>query len=236
MWGPIAALRVVDHVADPVVAPPIEITSRGRLNLHKYDNKLQAQLERYLVKVGILQKGQTLSAQELLLQARRTTGSGGMRVNHGRGKTCACATAKTLAQVSREDRAEERRTGRVVAPCPPTVGTRKMGQNPALRVGSRNGNAQARADFQSLHFFSSLGVFEMTRKNQWVVPVNGGDQWGVRGEGNDRITSIHDTQQEAIDRARGIAINQQSELFIQGRDGQIRERNSYGNDPFPPKG
>jgi hypothetical protein len=44
---------------------PIEITSRGRLNLHKFDNKLQAQLERYLVKVGILQKGQTLSAQEL---------------------------------------------------------------------------------------------------------------------------------------------------------------------------
>ncbi len=44
---------------------PIEITSRGRLNLHKFDNKLQAQLERYLVKVGILQKGQILSAQEL---------------------------------------------------------------------------------------------------------------------------------------------------------------------------
>lgn len=61
-------------------------------------------------------------------------------------------------------------------------------------------------------------------------------KWGVRGEGNERITSIHDTQQEAIDRARGIAVNQQSELLIQGRDGQIRERNSYGDDPFPPKG
>ncbi|WP_268245296.1 DUF2188 domain-containing protein [Vulcaniibacterium thermophilum] len=33
-----------------------------------------------------------------------------------------------------------------------------------------------------------------------------------------------------------MAINQRSELFIQGRDGQIRERNSYGDDPFPPKG
>ena len=76
----------------------------------------------------------------------------------------------------------------------------------------------------------------MTRKNQWVVPIKGGDQWGVRGEGNGRITSIHDTQRDAIDRARGIAVNQQSELLIQGRDGQIRERNSYGDDPFPPKG
>ena len=53
---------------------------------------------------------------------------------------------------------------------------------------------------------------------------------------NERITLIHDTQREAIDRARGIAVNQQSELLIQGRDGQIRERNSYGDDPFPPKG
>lgn len=48
---------------------PIEITSRGRLNLHKFDNKLQAQVERYLVKVGILQKGQTLNAQEQLPKA-----------------------------------------------------------------------------------------------------------------------------------------------------------------------
>jgi len=39
----------------------------------------------------------------------------------------------------------------------------------------------------------------MSGKNQWVVPVNGGEQWGVRGEGNDRLTSVHDTQQQAID-------------------------------------
>lgn len=43
----------------------IEVTSKGRLNLHKFDAKMQAQLERYLVAVGILQQGQTLSAQEL---------------------------------------------------------------------------------------------------------------------------------------------------------------------------
>jgi hypothetical protein len=42
----------------------IEVTSKGRLNLHKFDAKMQAQLEGYLVAVGILQKGQTLSAQE----------------------------------------------------------------------------------------------------------------------------------------------------------------------------
>lgn len=63
-----------------------------------------------------------------------------------------------------------------------------------------------------------------------------GVQLGVRGDGNDRLTSIHNTQQQAIDSARDIAINQQREMLIQGRHGQIRERNSYGDDPFPPKG
>ena len=42
----------------------IEVTSKGRLNLPKFDAKMQAQLEGYLVSVGILRKGQTLSAQE----------------------------------------------------------------------------------------------------------------------------------------------------------------------------
>ena len=45
----------------PVVT--VEVTRRGRLNLHKYDEKLRAQLERYLVQIGILQEKQTLSVQ-----------------------------------------------------------------------------------------------------------------------------------------------------------------------------
>lgn len=74
----------------------------------------------------------------------------------------------------------------------------------------------------------------MSGKNQHVVPH--GDQWAVRGAGNSRVTSIHDTQGEAIDRAREIAQNQQSEMFIHRQNGQIRERNTYGDDPHPPKG
>ncbi|HMH32637.1 MAG TPA: DUF2188 domain-containing protein [Puia sp.] len=74
----------------------------------------------------------------------------------------------------------------------------------------------------------------MSRKNQHVVPF--GDQWAVRGEGNDRLTRITETQSEAINVGRNIAENQQSELFIHNRQGQIRERNSFGNDPYPPRG
>lgn len=70
---------------------------------------------------------------------------------------------------------------------------------------------------------------------QHVVPHPEG--WAVRGEGNSRATSVHDTQQEAIDAARQIARNQGGELLIHGRDGRIRARDSSGNnDPFPPRG
>lgn len=71
-------------------------------------------------------------------------------------------------------------------------------------------------------------------KNQHVVPH--ADGWAVKGEGNTRATKVYDTQRDAIDRARGISQKQHSELFIHGRDGQIRERDSHGHDPNPPKG
>lgn len=71
-------------------------------------------------------------------------------------------------------------------------------------------------------------------KNQHIVPH--GNKWAIKGEGNDKATKIVNTQNEAFDLGRDIAINQQSELFIHGRDGRIRERNSYGNDNYPPKG
>lgn len=73
------------------------------------------------------------------------------------------------------------------------------------------------------------------RGYQHVVPH--ADGWAVRGEGNSRATSVHDTQREAINLAREIARNQGGELLIHGRDGQIRERDSSGNsDPYPPRG
>ena len=73
----------------------------------------------------------------------------------------------------------------------------------------------------------------MSKPRQHVVPVDG--QWGVRREGGDRLTSIHPTQGEAIERGREIAINQQTELVIHRRDGTIRDSDSYGNDPMPPR-
>ena len=72
-------------------------------------------------------------------------------------------------------------------------------------------------------------------KNQHVTPhPNGG--WQVKGAGNSRATVRTATQKEAIQIAREISKNQKSEMVIHRTNGQIREKNSYGNDPYPPKG
>ena len=73
----------------------------------------------------------------------------------------------------------------------------------------------------------------MSKNNQHVVHRDNGT-WAVRGAGNTRDTSRHDTQAAAIDAGRRITQNQGSELLIHGRDGLIRERDSHGNDHRPP--
>lgn len=72
----------------------------------------------------------------------------------------------------------------------------------------------------------------MPPKGQHVVPR--GDKWAVRKSGSERVTRHFNTQKEAIYVARKIARNQRGELYIHGRDGRIRNRNSYGPNPFHP--
>jgi hypothetical protein len=70
-------------------------------------------------------------------------------------------------------------------------------------------------------------------KNQHVVPNNG--KWSVKGAGNGKSTVTTNTQKQAIEKAKVIAKNQKSEVVIHGKDGKIRDKDSYGNDPNPPK-
>lgn len=71
-------------------------------------------------------------------------------------------------------------------------------------------------------------------KNQHVVKHPEG--WAVKGAGNSKATKVTKTQKEAADVVRGLAINQKSELLIHGENGQIREKDSHGNDPRNVKG
>ena len=72
------------------------------------------------------------------------------------------------------------------------------------------------------------------RRNVHIVPRDG--EWVVETENAQRAIKITTTQAEAIEVGREIAKNQQSELIIHGKNGKIREKNSYGADPYPPKG
>ncbi|MGI1805432.1 DUF2188 domain-containing protein [Exiguobacterium sp. TDN 0502] len=73
------------------------------------------------------------------------------------------------------------------------------------------------------------------KRNQHVLPhPQGGYQ--VKADGADRATKRFPTQKEAIAEGRRIAKNQKTELVIHNKEGQIREKDSYGHDPFPPRG
>lgn len=58
-------------------------------------------------------------------------------------------------------------------------------------------------------------------KNQHVVKKTSED-WGVKGEDNTRVTQNFDNQKQAFEKAKDIAINQQSEVFIHCEDGKFR--------------
>lgn len=71
-------------------------------------------------------------------------------------------------------------------------------------------------------------------KNQWVSPASNG-KWKVHGEGNSKATKVFDNKSQAVEFGKGIAKNQQSELIVQKKDGKIQAKDSYGNDPLPPR-
>ena len=74
----------------------------------------------------------------------------------------------------------------------------------------------------------------MATKGVHVTPRGG--KWAVISSGSTRASKLYGRQQEAIEHATEQARRNNAELYVHGRNGRIRERNSYGKDPFPPKG
>lgn len=75
----------------------------------------------------------------------------------------------------------------------------------------------------------------MTKKNVWVTG-NRSEGFNVKSEGASKAASHHDTQAQAINAAKQIAENRGAEVIVQNVHGQIRQKDSFGNDPNPPKG
>ncbi|MFN0104909.1 MAG: DUF2188 domain-containing protein [Bryobacteraceae bacterium] len=69
---------------------------------------------------------------------------------------------------------------------------------------------------------------------QHVVPDQR-DAWSVRRAGADRATRVFSTKSAAIAYARDLAKKAGSELYVHAKDGSIRDRETYGRDPYPPR-
>ncbi len=72
------------------------------------------------------------------------------------------------------------------------------------------------------------------KRDVHVVPHKDGG-WATKKEGAGRAGSRHSTQHDASDRARGQARREKVEVVIHRPNGKIRDSDSYGNDPVPPR-
>ncbi|MBL7137051.1 MAG: DUF2188 domain-containing protein [Candidatus Marinimicrobia bacterium] len=62
--------------------------------------------------------------------------------------------------------------------------------------------------------------------------------WVNKRIDSEKASSLHNTQQDAIDAARRMLINSRGgELIVKGLNGKIRSKDTIppGNDPCPPK-
>lgn len=73
------------------------------------------------------------------------------------------------------------------------------------------------------------------QKNHWTQKRPDG-RWESKREGASRASKVAGTQKEAWAHSKQMAREAGGEAFLKGRDGEIRERNSYGSDPHPPEG
>ena len=64
-----------------------------------------------------------------------------------------------------------------------------------------------------------------------VRPAKNSTGWEVARQGDLSAISTHRTQREAATSGKKLARRDQSEFVLKGRDGRIRDRSSYGNDP-----
>jgi hypothetical protein len=81
---------------------------------------------------------------------------------------------------------------------------------------------------------SKKGADMSGKRDVHVVPSDKG--WRVEVEGHSRASGTHETQQAAWQQAKQIAQRNQSQALLHGRNGQIRERTTYGHKPGRTKG
>lgn len=73
----------------------------------------------------------------------------------------------------------------------------------------------------------------MAKKTNHVVPSSSG--WAVKKSGASRASKVFETKVKAIDYGTRLSKSEKTELYIHKQNGMIQNKNSFGNDPCPPK-
>lgn len=73
----------------------------------------------------------------------------------------------------------------------------------------------------------------MAKKTNHVVPSSSG--WAVKKSGASRASKNFTTKDKAVDYGIELSKSEKTELYIHKQNGMIQNKNSYGNDPCPPK-
>lgn len=77
----------------------------------------------------------------------------------------------------------------------------------------------------------------MSRQDNYHITKRPDGKWQSKSEGATRASIVTDTQAEAENRTRQMLRNRgNGEMYIHRPDGRIRDRSTYGRDPFPPRG
>jgi uncharacterized protein YdaT len=74
----------------------------------------------------------------------------------------------------------------------------------------------------------------MAKTSQHVVPHPKGG-WSVRQSGASRATRVFANQSDAVRFAQKVAREERTELYVHRKDGTVRQKDSYGADPYPPR-
>jgi transcriptional regulator with XRE-family HTH domain len=118
------------------------------------------------------------------------------------------------------------------APTQPHVHT--VRQRPAaFRMGNPYASNPTNAAGGTSHYSRALGARRPRKVNVHTTPNPSGAGWVNQVGG--QVVSRHRTQGNAVERGREIARDARTEHVIHRPDGSIRDKNSYGNDPNPPK-
>lgn len=73
----------------------------------------------------------------------------------------------------------------------------------------------------------------MSNRNFHSVPWDG--DWAVKKEDVEKPLSVHRKQSMAENKVHKLAKQNEVEAVYHRKDGTIKDKDSFGNDPFPPR-